>query len=32
MPDGVVGLVKLVKERIVSRFGRREVRADASRD
>jgi branched-chain amino acid transport system permease protein len=32
LPDGVVGLVLLVKERIVSRFRRREVRVDASRD
>lgn len=32
LPDGIVGLVKLVKNRIVKRWGRREVRADAPGD
>jgi len=29
LPDGVVGLVKLLKERVMSRLGKSEVRADA---
>ena len=29
LPDGVVGLVKLLKERVRSRLGKSEVRADA---
>ncbi len=32
MPEGVVGLLKLLTGRIRNRIGRREVRADASRD
>jgi ABC-type branched-subunit amino acid transport system permease subunit len=32
LPDGVVGLVKLIKERIGNRMSRREVRTDAARD
>jgi len=32
LPDGIVGLVKLIKARIVNLVSRREVRTDASRD
>lgn len=32
LPDGIVGLVKIINNRITNLIGRREVRTDASRD